>query len=273
MTDKESAQLNFNPRTPCGVRLSFGAFPLICFTFQSTHPLRGATRTGRGVRPKRSISIHAPLAGCDGQLVGGRGVRDISIHAPLAGCDACREVSLRRLRISIHAPLAGCDAPTFNLAFSGLNFNPRTPCGVRPRTNVPDVGRQPFQSTHPLRGATEAINYSAATGAISIHAPLAGCDYRRRGGWLTAQDFNPRTPCGVRLRSSQWAVPQRHFNPRTPCGVRRAGRRGTRKISAFQSTHPLRGATAKLSGRSTTNSISIHAPLAGCDAPKRFDLC
>ena len=236
-------------------------------------PLAGCDTVYITTAPEEDISIHAPLAGCD--AYGKRVAQDIfiSIHAPLAGCDACREVSLRRLRISIHAPLAGCDAPTFNLAFSGLNFNPRTPCGVRPRTNVPDVGRQPFQSTHPLRGATEAINYSAATGAISIHAPLAGCDYRRRGGWLTAQDFNPRTPCGVRLRSSQWAVPQRHFNPRTPCGVRRAGRRGTRKISAFQSTHPLRGATAKLSGRSTTNSISIHAPLAGCDAPKRFDLC
>ena len=34
----------------------------------------------------------------------------------------------------------------------------------------------PFQSTHPLRGATTAMNLGQQAVNISIHAPLAGCD-------------------------------------------------------------------------------------------------
>ena len=82
-------------------------------------------------------------------------------------------------------------------------------------------------------------------------------------------DFNPRTPCGVRLLSD---FPEAHrpsisihaplagcdlgavvhiravinFNPRTPCGVRLDFLSQADKCGRFQSTHPLRGATAKL---------------------------
>ena len=34
---------------------------------------------------------------------------------------------------------------------------------------------------------------------ISIHAPLAGCDGRRGTHRVHLRNFNPRTPCGVRL--------------------------------------------------------------------------
>ena len=41
---------------------------------------------------------------------------------------------------------------------------------------------------------------------------------------------------------------------------------GQEEIKIFQSTHPLRGATAKnVKIRDVTYEISIHAPLAGCD--------
>ena len=36
-------------------------------------------------------------------------------------------------------------------------------------------------------------------------------------------------------------------------------------LKLFQSTHPLRGATAIQRGRGVQVLISIHAPLAGCD--------
>ena len=55
----------FNPRTPCGVRLSV--------QFNDGLPL--------------TISIHAPLAGCDRKWADGEVSSEISIHAPLAGCD------------------------------------------------------------------------------------------------------------------------------------------------------------------------------------------
>ena len=170
-------------------------------SFQSTHPLRGATRHGESLRQRHGISIHAPLAGCDGRRrLPGNCWIIISIHAPLAGCDAeqtpaitvsgvfqsthplrgatrsARRVCLPH-NISIHAPLAGCDRPA---------------------------------------------RYKLRMCAISIHAPLAGCD---PDGWKPYQEeahFNPRTPCGVRPRRAGCAHrPADYFNPRTPCGVRR----------------------------------------------------
>ena len=148
------------------------------------------------------------------------------------------------------------------------DFNPRTPCGVRPccssgmcwikniSIHAPRVGcdastlRPPgldclFQSTHPVWGATTTLHISRR---LSL-------------------DFNPRTPCGVRLgRQEERGQADKDFNPRTPCGVRlfaclifhsdfyisihapRVGCDGRPSISymgqdQFQSTHPVWGAT------------------------------
>ena len=79
--------INFNPRTPRGVRLVYWQTVAGSTSFQSTHPARGATlfvwdclalcdfnpRTPRGVRLAHGggvvalgvISIHAPREGCD----------------------------------------------------------------------------------------------------------------------------------------------------------------------------------------------------------------
>ena len=56
------------------------------------------------------------------------------------------------------------------------NFNPRTPCGVRPC----------------------AITHLPFCALISIHAPHAGCDRNLPNQGRGHRDFNPRTPCGVR---------------------------------------------------------------------------
>ena len=100
---------------------------------------------------------------------------------------------------------------------------------------------------------------------ISIHAPLAGCDSWKIPLDHLKIDFNPRTPCGVRLARCRRGACQTYFNPRTPCGVRpcQYDFRGLKII--FQSTHPLRGATPFVSVCLYNSAISIHAPLAGCD--------
>ena len=146
----------------------------------------------------------------------------ISIHAPLAGCDVREQMFQQTGWISIHAPLAGCDLRTVYLA---------------------DVS-QIFQSTHPLRGATDPARQRADAQQISIHAPLAGCDLSNGGGGNPSPAISIHAPlagCDAQGRAGE--RPAAHFNPRTPCGVRprrlRSGRAGQR----FQSTHPLRGAT------------------------------
>ena len=106
--------------------------------------------------------------------------------------------------------------------------------------------RSEFQSTHPVRGATQTHR------RVYPHRPY----------------FNPRTPCGVRhaafanlgavflisihaprtgcdYRSLCFCALLPYFNPRTPCGVRR-------RIGITQRICPI---------------ISIHAPRAGCDPP------
>ena len=149
------------------------------------------------------------------------------------------------------------------------DFNPRTPCGVR---LLPAGGvrrKAYFNPRTPCGVRLEYVKDGVLHTIISIHAPLAGCDMPCTGIAGSWWHFNPRTPCGVRLfqlfASALWGVisihaplagcdrgqlpdriPYYYFNPRTPCGVRPFVRIIFFPIAKFQSTHPLRGATAKL---------------------------
>ena len=133
--------------------------------FQSTHPLRGATAMSNCIDHICPISIHAPLAGCDPNSGGGVSESfGISIHAPLAGCDKDDKNFKDTLKFQSTHPLRGA-TPAFNSfegvakfqsthplrgatlkdlprALSGRDFNPRTPCGVRPKriTNQSALG-------------------------------------------------------------------------------------------------------------------------------------
>ena len=83
--------------------------------------------------------------------------------------------------ISIHAPRVGCDTVADVMLLQGENrdFNPRTPCGVRPDNRGIYHGPCKFQSTHPVWGATRKAEKAINQGKY----------------------FNPRTPCGVRQRA------------------------------------------------------------------------
>ena len=56
-----------------------------------------------------------------------------------------------------------------------------------------------FQSTHSVRSATIDGLGVTSVGAISIHALRAECDASEVEFLSPKDDFNPRTPCGVRL--------------------------------------------------------------------------
>ena len=174
---RERAPVYFNPRTPCGVRLSTSAATTSAKAFQSTHPLRGATTFVAFCTVRSLISIHAPLAGCDGYDFHSALARQRYFN-PRTPCGVRRGVSIvavvGRAFQSTH-PLRG--------ATTGLIY--------------PDFVTT-FQSTHPLRGATFRFTFFIFVFIISIHAPLAGCDDTDHLGYQLIKDFNPRTPCGVR---------------------------------------------------------------------------
>ena len=216
------------------------------FGFQSTHPLRGATseRRRKVDRLKAFQSTH-PLRGATKYNKEEKRLLKISIHAPLAGCDNL--VNAQKRGDKNFNPRTPCGVrPTVHDSIIGeCNFNPRTPCGVRRIKQFfafPPIFR--FQSTHPLRGATCADYDIKKHRCISIHAPLAGCDIVDQYDFPQLENFNPRTPCGVRRE-----------NPDDFCSY-----------GVFQSTHPLRGATSPIACEEAKKIISIHAPLAGCDS-------
>ena len=172
-------RLDFNPRTPCGVRPSKTA------------------RMSAGL----IISIHAPRVGCDGRN------RILASHHvyfnPRTPCGVRRlgqELHADGLAISIHAPRVGCDRLEHGLIGNTLrNFNPRTPCGVRPLSSSNQTTSPGFQSTHPVWGATAVPgtcpcwprNFNPRTPCGVRPGPQCRRLRRRR-------HFNPRTPCGVR---------------------------------------------------------------------------
>ena len=103
-------------------------------------------------------------------------------------------------QVSIHALLAECDLYNSFVIHFSLSFNPRTPCGVRPPVGENGALYTSFQSTHSLRSATVDVMIPALLNVVSIHALLAECDPPIPRGPGTPKSFNPRTPCGVRLR-------------------------------------------------------------------------
>ena len=164
-----------------------------------------------------------------------------------------------------------------------LSFNPRAPCGARPGARAISEEDKTFQSTRPIvlingdeatvfqstrpvRGATFFVSclplamlfqstrpVRDATGTparsrmetqVSIHAPRAGRDSSFFCSDLSLRSFNPRAPCGARLR------PFRLYT----------------YILWFQSTRPVWGATREKEIQQFKSRVSIHASRVGRDS-------
>ena len=107
-----STVLNFNPRAPCGARPPRPVEVFAAAGFQSTRPMRGATPT-----------LGLPVAG----LILFQSTR------PMRGATDQIDRLFALVGISIHAPHAGRDAPSGSWSPCRRDFNPRAPCGARPR--------------------------------------------------------------------------------------------------------------------------------------------
>ena len=142
---------------PCGARPR-SVSPLPGSSgFQSTLPVRGATRKVRISKPdENGFQSTLPVRGATHANAVEHGWWDISIHAPRAGSDVdasnhtptslhfnprspCGERLCDLLlghgvsRISIHAPRAGSDRRQGQPSPCFGDFNPRSPCGERRR--------------------------------------------------------------------------------------------------------------------------------------------
>ncbi len=214
---------NFNPRSPCGERLS-GLVVLVKVPGISIHAL--LAESDLGFCPwqpwSRPISIHALLAESDRNLAATLdGMQEISIHALLAESDnmqfspsrgegisihallAESDVSLCRIithnrAISIHALLAESDPCPMVWSARMEYFNPRSPCGERRLLLLPPNLHTIFQSTLSLRRATVAPYEYVYSFRFQSTLSLRRATARPTQSDALYTHFNPRSPCGER---------------------------------------------------------------------------
>ena len=214
-----------------------------------------------------TISIRAPLAGCDEEATAMLAeLKDFNPRTPCGVRQSCKALNVYGGKFQSAHPLRGATLPCPAIPRRRLHFNPRTPCGVRLQIFLKKIPPIAFQSAHPLRGATPLTNASARSNPFQSAHPLRGAT-SSMSPFSTSETISIRAPlAGCDLLVFQLQIFVHHFNPRTPCGVRRVtgGYESTRL--PFQSAHPLRGATLGLNVCAPVMPISIRAPLAGCDA-------
>ena len=226
ITNAFAVPTNFNPRAPCGARLQPSYHLLSFILFQSTRPMRGAT----GHRCSNSQPWHYfnPRAPCGARLFPFSekfAYINISIHAPHAGRDLVNAQIALLEQISIHAPHAGRDCFQLLMVTTVCDFNPRAPCGARRIPRFPHRSHNyNFNPRAPCGARRFKKMYDRVASGISIHAPHAGRDSHNQPYIRLNRYFNPRAPCGARPPTCQ-------------CGFQSQG---------FQSTRPMRGATAKV---------------------------
>ena len=149
-------RLHFNPRSPCGERLfPHTQSPSQC-PFQSTLPVRGATRKPTSRRRRRAFQSTLPVRGAT--KTGRAAYMGVKFQStlPVRGATHNAWHNPPCPDISIHAPRAGSDLIGFD------------------SSDLAEI----FQSTLPVRGATPAKRGREHHRGISIHAPRAGSDVR-----------------------------------------------------------------------------------------------
>ena len=143
--------------------------------FQSTRPMRGATKLRAYYAVTFPISIHAPHAG-----------RDAAARALMPALTA----------ISIHAPHAGRDLhPCVDCIKDRFHFNPRAPCGARPPTaGWRSRGRTHFNPRAPCGARHFDFHFVHLFLFISIHAPHAGRDMTAYSSLSLSRAFQSTRP-------------------------------------------------------------------------------
>jgi len=256
----------FNPRVPCGTRRGSRPHRPGDVMFQSTRPVRDATPRARRSTLRTQVSIHASRAGRDTKRVlTWKAKVTFQSTRPVRDATLVLNGSRRRRSVSIHASRAGRDVVLPEAIKIYTLFQSTRPVrdatGVRGGPHSDSV----FQSTRPVRDATLAVMSSPPCPGFQSTRPVRDATKNRILGAQHRYGFNPRVPCGTRLRSRSTNSKFICFNPRVPCGTRPVADKLFLQGILFQSTRPVRDATR--TGRSARRAyrVSIHASRAGRD--------
>ncbi len=145
-----------------------------------------------------------------------------------------------------------------------MDFNPRAPCGARPAPANAASAAERFQSTRPMRGATEDMREPTGGPHISIHAPHAGRDMVRIRDVL-AGSISIHAPHAGRDVGWCNGSTQGSISIHAPhAGRDYQSARSNAPGALFQSTRPMRGATGP--GWIGSGTHSYFNPRAPCGA-------
>ena len=123
----------FNPRSPCGERHGVFLLRNPSRLFQSTLPVWGATvLLLKVLRFLLLFQSTLPVWGATRSRAWADRMLLISIHAPRVGSDPSEANVGLYTDISIHAPRVGSDGNSAKARAARHDFNPRSPCGERP---------------------------------------------------------------------------------------------------------------------------------------------
>ena len=213
--------------------------------FQSTRPVRGATASGEVCTVIDKFQSTRPVRGATIPCIRPYRAEPISIHAPRAGRDGPYNPPFYPKTRDFN-PRAPCGArPWFSGCRTGLShFNPRAPCGARLVCRQLCLQVVPFQSTRPVRGATNKDLKITSTVLFQSTRPVRGAT-RGGPGAAVERQISIHAPRAGR-DSGNWSAAWQNI--------------------VFQSTRPVRGATGVMFSSRQLHHISIHAPRAGRDA-------
>ena len=150
------------------------------------------------------------------------------------------------MTISIHAPHAGSDCKyEIQLSTDGISIHA------------------------PHAGSDSGFQCSRASAGISIHAPHAGSDITADAlnGPLT--DFNPRSPCGERPGNSSNAIASTISIHAPHAGSDNTSLESCHVRYKFQSTLPMRGATAAAFHRCSLRRFQSTLPMRGATVKQK----
>ena len=157
----------FNPRAPCGARQEEREPRHYCIKGFNPRAFSNATARKR----------FNPRAPCGARHLSIKVTADYGMFQstrPVRGATSDARGIHRQPRVSIHAPRAGRDVTTDTSHHPHRGFNPRAPCGARPSMRRRMRLVPGFQSTRPMRGATEGVRLVHNVPLFQSTRPMRG---------------------------------------------------------------------------------------------------
>ena len=148
---------SFNPRAPCGARQGLFAATERYASFNPRAPCGARPGSIRGFVVLDEFQSTRPMRGATSPYLQVGGVPMFQSTRPMRGATTAGILSVMYLTFQSTRPMRGATTEGLSAAWRVL-----------------------FQSTRPMRGATWAQLYGTARRNVSIHAPHAGRDSRRR---------------------------------------------------------------------------------------------